>query len=133
MNIYRLSVGYVAHYVAADDEAAAIQKGVQIPELSYMSFNVELVEVPGYYIIVADEKAESLPFMDPDHDLELPESPVIEHDEFEDLVPDMELVKAQVANMDREQLVQWLKENDIKHHHNLKDDKLRELILNHVE
>lgn len=95
MNVYRLSIGYVNRYVAAEDEAGAIKAGARMPELHAIDFNVDLIAVPGYDIKVVPASNE-------------------------------------LESMTREQLVQWLKDRDIKHHHNLKDDKLRELVLNHV-
>lgn len=98
MNIYRLSIGYMAHYVAADSEEHAKQQGsdpIRFPGMSYLPFNVELVQVP-------------------DHTIEAVR------------------VSNELEEMTRDQLIQLLKDKDIKHHHNLKDDKLRELLLNHV-
>lgn len=60
MNVYELECGYTRHFVAAETEQEAYEKGTNpelYPDIHYLPFTIRLVEVPGYTITaVADEE-----------------------------------------------------------------------------
>jgi len=55
LNVYRLAVGHIEHFVAARDEQDAYKQGAdpaRFPDMHFLPFTITKIEVPGYDITV---------------------------------------------------------------------------------